>query len=156
MNAAAVAERVARESYGRLLAMLAGRTRDVAAAEDALAEAFAAALSAWPRGAVPDNPEAWLFAAAKRKLIDVARRRHTAQAGERQIVLGIEELEAEIAARDLPDRRKLKVCCARRARPSGLGVISLKRRSNRRTQRALGRAKRTGTRSCYSMPRFRS
>ncbi|MEZ5972139.1 MAG: DUF6596 domain-containing protein [Hyphomonadaceae bacterium] len=113
MNAAAVAERVARESYGRLLAMLAGRTRDLAAAEDALAEAFAAALSAWPRGAVPDNPEAWLFAAAKRKLIDVARRRHTAQAGERQIVLGIEELEAEIAARDLPDRRLgLMFACA--------------------------------------------
>ena len=63
MNAAAAAERVARESYGRLLAMLAARTRDVAAAEDALADAFAAALSAWPRGVLPDNPEAWLFAA---------------------------------------------------------------------------------------------
>jgi RNA polymerase sigma-70 factor (ECF subfamily) len=113
MNAAAAAERVARESYGRLLALLAARTRDVAAAEDALADAFAAALSAWPRGEVPDNPEAWLFAAAKRKLIDAARRKKTAALGEQQIVLGIEELEAEMASRDAPDRRLgLMFACA--------------------------------------------
>ena len=113
MNAAAAAERVARESYGRLLAMLAARTRDVAAAEDALADAFAAALSAWPRGVLPDNPEAWLFAAAKRKLIDSARRRKTASEGEQQIMLGIEELEAEMSARDTPDRRLgLMFACA--------------------------------------------
>jgi len=113
MNAAAAAERVARESYGRLLALLAARTRDVAAAEDALADAFAAALSAWPRGDVPDNPEAWLFAAAKRKLIDAARRRRTATEGEAQIALGIEELEAETTARDAPDRRLgLMFACA--------------------------------------------
>lgn len=113
MSPEATAERVARESYGRLLALLAARTRDVAAAEDALAEAFAAALSAWPRGAVPDNPEAWLFAAAKRKLIDAARRAKTAVDGEYRIQLGIEELEAEMAASDAPDRRLgLMFACA--------------------------------------------
>ncbi|MGD9980443.1 MAG: RNA polymerase sigma factor [Hyphomonadaceae bacterium] len=105
MNAAAAAERVARDSYGRLLALLAARTRDVAAAEDALADAFAAAISAWPRGGVPDNPEGWLFAAAKRKLIDAARRRQTAAAGETQLLLNVEELEAETAAGEAPDRR---------------------------------------------------
>ncbi|MEO6608672.1 MAG: RNA polymerase subunit sigma-70, partial [Aestuariivirga sp.] len=46
------AQRVARESYGRLVAFLAKRTRDVAQAEDALAEAFAAALKDWPRAGV--------------------------------------------------------------------------------------------------------
>jgi RNA polymerase sigma-70 factor (ECF subfamily) len=113
MNAAAAAERVARESYGRLLAMLAARTRDVAAAEDALADAFAAALSAWPRGQVPDNPEAWLFAAARRKLIDAARRKKTASDGESQIILNIEELETEMTAHDAPDRRLgLMFACA--------------------------------------------
>ncbi len=113
MNSAAAAERVARESYGRLLATLAARTRDVAAAEDALAEAFAAALFAWPRGEVPGNPEAWLFAAAKRKLIDAARRQKTAHEGEHQIGLGIEELEAEMSARDVPDHRLgLMFACA--------------------------------------------
>ncbi|MBL8542850.1 MAG: hypothetical protein JNJ63_03495 [Hyphomonadaceae bacterium] len=112
MNASRLAERVARESYGRLLALLAARTRDVAAAEDALAEAFAAALTAWPRTGAPDNPEAWLFAAAKRKLIDAARRAKTASEGEAQIALGIEELEAEVAAR-VPDRRLgLMFACA--------------------------------------------
>src|SRR5512134_184924 len=100
MNAAAAAERVARESYGRLLALLTARTRDVTAAEDALAEAFAAALTAWPRGGVPDNPEAWLFAAARRKLIDAARRAQTAAAGEAEIVRGIEEMEAVVSERD--------------------------------------------------------
>lgn len=113
MNAAAAAERVARDSYGRLLALLVARTRDVAAAEDALADAFAAALSAWSRGGAPENPEAWLFAAAKRKLIDAARRRRTASEGEQQIALGIEELEAEASARDVPNHRLgLMLACA--------------------------------------------
>lgn len=113
MSEPRLAERVARESYGRLLALLAARTRDVAAAEDALADAFAAALTAWPRVGAPDNPEAWLFAAAKRKLIDGARRAQTAIAGEAEIVRGIEELEAEMAETDIPDRRLgLMFACA--------------------------------------------
>lgn len=113
MTPAAAAERVARESYGRLLALLAARTRDVAAAEDALADAFAAAISAWPRGGVPDNPEAWLFAAAKRKLIDASRRKRTANEGEAQLLLNVEEIEAETAAGDMPDRRLgLMFACA--------------------------------------------
>lgn len=73
--AADVAERAARESYGRLLAYLASRTGDVHAAEDALSEAFAAALVSWPQGGVPHSPEAWLLTAARRRLIDDARRR---------------------------------------------------------------------------------
>lgn len=113
MDEARFAERVARESYGRLLALLAARTRDVAAAEDALADAFAAALVAWPRTGAPDNPEAWLFAAARRKLIDAARRAKTASEGEAEIVRGIEELEAEMAEADAPDRRLgLMFACA--------------------------------------------
>lgn len=113
MSEARLAERVARESYGRLLALLTARTRDVAAAEDALADAFAAALTAWPRGGAPDKPEAWLFAAAKRKLIDAARRAQTASAGEAEIVRGIEEMEAAVSERDAPDRRLgLMFACA--------------------------------------------
>jgi RNA polymerase sigma-70 factor (ECF subfamily) len=113
VSEARLAERVARESYGRLLALLSARTRDVAAAEDALADAFAAALTAWPRAGAPDNPEAWLFAAAKRKLIDAARRAQTAAAGEAEIVRGIEEMEAAVGERDAPDRRLgLMFACA--------------------------------------------
>lgn len=113
MSEARLAERVARESYGRLLALLTARTRDVAAAEDALADAFAAALTAWPRAGAPDNPEAWLFAAARRKLIDAARRGQTAAAGEAEIVRGIEEMEAAVSEREAPDRRLgLMFACA--------------------------------------------
>ena len=64
------ADAVARRSYGKLVAYLAARTGDVAAAEDALSEAFVAALANWPRQGCPSNPEAWLLTVARRKLID--------------------------------------------------------------------------------------
>lgn len=67
------AEAVARRSYGKLVAFLAARTHDLAAAEDALSEAFAAALSDWPRNGCPANPEAWLLTVARRKAIDAHR-----------------------------------------------------------------------------------
>ncbi len=51
--AAAAAEAVARRSYGKLIAFLSARTRDVAGAEDALSEAFAAALVDWPVAGAP-------------------------------------------------------------------------------------------------------
>jgi RNA polymerase sigma-70 factor, ECF subfamily len=107
------AQRVARASYGKLIAFLAKRTQDVAAAEDALSEAFAAALDDWPR-AVPDNPEAWLMAAAKRKIIDSARKRQTRSEGERHLVLLQEELDAVSASSaDIPDERLgLMFACA--------------------------------------------
>ncbi|MGH9584560.1 MAG: RNA polymerase sigma factor [Bryobacteraceae bacterium] len=66
-------EQVARDSYGRLLAFLSLRSRDVAAAEDALSDAFHIALETWPRAGVPDKPEAWLLVAARRRLLDSAR-----------------------------------------------------------------------------------
>jgi RNA polymerase sigma-70 factor (ECF subfamily) len=67
------AECAARESYGKLLALLAVRSNDVAAAEDALADAFAAALARWPITGVPSAPDAWLLTAARRRLVDAAR-----------------------------------------------------------------------------------
>lgn len=66
-------ESVARGSYGRLVAFLSARTRDLAGAEDALGEALVAALATWPRDGVPRNPEAWLLTAARRRAIDRAR-----------------------------------------------------------------------------------
>lgn len=71
------AEAIARRSYGKLVAFLAARLHDVAAAEDALSDAFAAALSDWPANGCPDNPEAWLLTVARRKSIDAARRQRT-------------------------------------------------------------------------------
>jgi len=85
------AEKAARTAYGRLLAYLAARTGDVAAAEDALADAFAAALATWPTGGVPDSPEAWLLQVARRKLSDAARRANTRRRHEPDLVIAIEE-----------------------------------------------------------------
>lgn len=73
-------ERVARDAYGRLVAFLTARTRDVAAAQDALADAFLAALEVWPRTGVPATPEAWLLTAARRRLLDAARHAHVRDA----------------------------------------------------------------------------
>lgn len=77
MDARRAAELAARNSYGRLVAYLVAQTRDLAAAEDALGEAFLAALNTWPDQGVPRSPEAWLLVTARRKLIDTARRSQT-------------------------------------------------------------------------------
>jgi predicted RNA polymerase sigma factor len=77
-DTAARATLAARESYGKLIAILAARTRDVAGAEDALADAFAAALAQWPRDGVPSNPVGWLLTVARRSAGHTAARRQTA------------------------------------------------------------------------------
>jgi RNA polymerase sigma-70 factor, ECF subfamily len=109
-----VAAATARRSYGRLVALLSARTRDVAGAEDALSEAFAAALSNWPKSGVPRNPEAWLLAAARRRSIDAARRRRTATEASGHIQLLAEEMTAMAEeAAPIPDERlSLMFACA--------------------------------------------
>ncbi|MBW9210725.1 hypothetical protein KV100_13780 [Mumia sp. zg.B21] len=67
------AERAARASYGRLLALLAAANGDIATAEDALADAFERALVTWPERGVPDNPDAWLLTAGRNRLRDLYR-----------------------------------------------------------------------------------
>jgi RNA polymerase sigma-70 factor (ECF subfamily) len=106
------ASAVARRSYGKLVAYLASRTRDVAAAEDALSEAFARALADWPERGVPQNPEAWLLTAARRKLIDAARRGRAGQAA----IPHLQLLAQESSTRDVPPipdhRLALMFACA--------------------------------------------
>src|SRR6266852_7929031 len=99
------AEAVARRSYGKLIAFLAARTRDVAAAEDALSEAFASALADWPTSGCPSNPEAWLLTVARRKIIDVARRQAHRRNAAGQLQLIAEELHAASADAEMPDQR---------------------------------------------------
>src|SRR6202011_967879 len=96
-SAGQVAERVARQAYGKLVAFLAARTSDVAGAEDALSDAFAAALADWPRNGVPERPEAWLVAVARRKLIDQSRKRRTRTEAAGAVGLVTEELQAAAA-----------------------------------------------------------
>lgn len=110
----AAAERTARDSYGRLVAWLAARSGDIAGAEDALGDAFASALATWPIKGVPDRPEAWLMAAAKRRMVDGHRRRRTGTDAVGHLRLLAEEAEDVMSTPDLlPDRRlALMFACA--------------------------------------------
>ncbi|HWZ99211.1 MAG TPA: DUF6596 domain-containing protein [Candidatus Dormibacteraeota bacterium] len=111
--AQSAAEEVARRSYGKLVAFLATRTRDVAGAEDALSEAFLSALSDWPKNGCPANPEAWLLTAARRKAIDSFRgqRRHEIAADELRAMN--DSLEAAEKHAQIPDQRlALMFACA--------------------------------------------
>jgi RNA polymerase sigma-70 factor (ECF subfamily) len=105
------AERAAREAYGRLVAWLAWQWRDLAAAEDAMAEALLAALTHWPRDGVPSSPDAWLLTTARRHLLMQQRRQRLADSPEVQALLDSEPTAPEPAA--LPDRRlELLFACA--------------------------------------------
>ncbi|MEO8758305.1 MAG: DUF6596 domain-containing protein [Devosia sp.] len=121
-DAGRAAERVARESYGRLVAFLAARTRDLAGAEDALSEAFAAALRMWPADGVPGNPDAWLLTVARRRQTDSIRRRQTRNAGEQHLTLIADEIEdAAQEGHLIPDRRlALMFACAHPAIERGM------------------------------------
>ncbi len=101
---------VARNAYGRLLALLVSRTRDVAAAEDALSEALTRALTTWPTQGVPNNPEAWIFTVAKNRLFDDARR---AKRWGASPLTELEEMTAPTPETNVPDRRlRLMFVCA--------------------------------------------
>jgi len=119
--ARAAAARVARESYGKLVAFLAARDRDIAGAEDALSEALAAALADWPRRGVPANPEGWLIVTARRRRIDAARRGRVADEASPTLRLAAEELQAAEDAGPIPDRRlALMFVCAHPAIDEGV------------------------------------
>ncbi|MGO4333283.1 RNA polymerase sigma factor [Labrys sp. KB_33_2] len=109
-----LAEIVARRSYGRLVALLAARSGDIAGAEDALADAFAAALEHWPAGSVPANPEAWLLTAARRRQIDAARRAKLRGEKADEVIRHVEALASEQAEQPvIPDERlRLMFACA--------------------------------------------
>jgi RNA polymerase sigma-70 factor (ECF subfamily) len=110
----ATAEAVARQSYGKLVAFLAARTGDVGGAEDALSEAFARALEAWPVSGIPRVPEAWLLTVARRKMIDAARQRIHAQRAQFDLQQISDEIDGAAAEQEaIPDERlALMFCCA--------------------------------------------
>ncbi|WP_431302734.1 RNA polymerase sigma factor [Sediminicoccus sp. BL-A-41-H5] len=109
--AAQAAERAARLAYGRLVAILAAGTRDVAAAEDALSEAFHTALRRWPEAGVPDNPEAWLLTAARRQHGHGRRHAAVRRGAEPTLRLLMQRDGPEVA--EIPDRRlQLLMLCA--------------------------------------------
>jgi predicted RNA polymerase sigma factor len=106
-------ERVARESYGRLVAYLSVHTHDLAAAEDALSEALLKALTAWPRDGVPQNPEAWLLTTARHFIIDAVRHQRVVSVSEPTLQLLQENAMETNFSTEFPDERlKLLFVCA--------------------------------------------
>ncbi len=109
----AAAELAARHSYGRLLAILSARTRDIAASEDALADAFASALKSWPRDGVPSNPPAWLLTAARRNILDQWRHSEVREAAAQTLVLLADEFADSSEGTAVTDERmRLMFVCA--------------------------------------------
>ena len=120
-DARETADAVARRSYGKLVAFLAARTREVAAAEDALSEAFATALADWPAKGCPANPEGWLLTVARRKVIDMHRGRRRHEIAAEQLRVLAEGLDAAAAKAEIPDQRlALMFACAHPAIEAGI------------------------------------
>jgi RNA polymerase sigma-70 factor (ECF subfamily) len=94
-----------------LLAVLAGFTRDLTLAEDALADAFERALRTWPRTGVPQNPQGWLVTVARNRIRDVLRSPARRASGPLE-----EDVIATVMTPDpdsIPDRRlELLFACA--------------------------------------------
>jgi len=107
-------EAVARNSYGRLIAFLAARSGDVAGAEDALGDAFLAALERWPADGIPQKPEAWLLHVARNRMIDASRRDLTRHDSMKFLQIIAEDAESIAATHEqFPDERlKLLFVCA--------------------------------------------
>jgi RNA polymerase sigma-70 factor (ECF subfamily) len=79
-----------RKDSGRILATLIGLLGDFDLAEEAMHEAFAAALSLWPENGIPDNPRPWLISTARFKAIDTLRRRARFDASQDELVRYLE------------------------------------------------------------------
>jgi predicted RNA polymerase sigma factor len=103
----------ARDSYGRLLALLAASTSDLAAAEDSLADAFERALRTWPSQGVPGNPDAWLLTVARNRLRDHWRSAHVQRAFSGEAGQDEPAYFDDVDIDAIPDRRlELMFVCA--------------------------------------------
>jgi len=103
----------ARDSYGRLLVLLAAATSDLAAAEDALADAFERALRTWPARGVPGNPDAWLLTVARNRLRDDWKSARAQRAVPFDAIPGTLAHIDDVDVDAIPDRRlELLLVCA--------------------------------------------
>jgi RNA polymerase sigma-70 factor, ECF subfamily len=114
----AAAEAVFRREHGRIIASLIRLSGSFDRAEEAMQEAFAAAIAHWQPGGMPENPAAWITAAAYRKLIDGARRERTRRAKQEQLeqemaIAGQDPAPPDAALSSLPDDRLSLIftCC---------------------------------------------
>jgi|SRR5579871_871109 RNA polymerase sigma-70 factor (ECF subfamily) len=88
-------ESVFRKESGRIIASLIRVSGSFDLAEEAMQEAFAAALANWPVQGLPANPPAWITAVAHRKLIDYARREQTRRNKEDELLHDVETARSD-------------------------------------------------------------
>src|SRR5262245_38226542 len=113
-----------RREYGRILASLIRAVRDFDLAEDALQEAFEAAVTQWPAQGAPDNPVAWLIGTARHKAIDQLRRRTLAEAKRDEIAVLAED--GDDAPVPLDSLRLIFTCCHPALSPEAQVALTLR------------------------------
>jgi RNA polymerase sigma-70 factor (ECF subfamily) len=110
-------DRIYREDFGRILATLIRLVGDFDLAEDAVQEAFAAALEQWPRDGIPREPRAWVVSTARHKAIDRIRRDSSFNQKRGEILrqLNMEAMpdSDDVGDNSLPDERLrlMFTCC---------------------------------------------
>ena len=104
-DASADLERVVREEWGRLVALLLAQFRRLDLVEDALGDAVEAASRTWPADGVPANPPAWLMTAARRRVLDRLRTEDVARRKEPLLLLDAEQHQE--GARSMADAGSL-------------------------------------------------
>src|SRR6201985_645301 len=100
-------EALYRSESGRVLATLVRLLGDLDLAEEAMHEAFSAALESWPQTGIPGKPRPWLISTARFKAIDAMRRRARFDGAQRDLVLHMEERinEASLDDEEIEDDR---------------------------------------------------
>ncbi|HKD85423.1 MAG TPA: RNA polymerase sigma factor, partial [Terriglobales bacterium] len=114
-------ETLYRAESGRVLATLVRLLGDLDLAEEAMHEAFAAALESWPRTGIPESPRPWLISTARFKAIDGMRRRTRFDGAQRDLVAHIEARVNEAPLEDAEiedDRLRLIFTCCHPALPA--------------------------------------
>jgi len=131
-------ETLYRSESGRILATLVRLLGDLDLAEEAMHEAFAAALDRWPQTGIPDNPRPWLISTARFKAIDGMRRRARFDGVERELALHLEAQINEARINEAPgetpqeeeiedDRlRLIFTCCHPALPPEGQVALTLR------------------------------
>ena len=113
-----------RREYGRILASLIRAVGDFDLAEDALEDAFEAALAQWPERGPPQNPVAWLIATARHKAIDQLRRRVMAE-GKRDEIAALAVAQEDTTV-PLDSLRLLFTCCHPALAPEARVALTLR------------------------------
>ena len=119
---------VYRSESRRVLATLIRLLGDFDLAEEALHDAFAAAVAQWPRAGVPANPRAWLVSAGRFKAVDVLRRRARFDASMAKLAEQLDAGTAETTAEDLEDDRLRLIftCCHPALPPEAQVALTLR------------------------------